>query len=119
VLSVGNSQDVDTLTQCASHNRTVGSSESVTKSCQAVGRYLRFSRDGEPRRNIAGLCEVVIIGHLFTGKLNSYDRSTYLMHKHLKYATTTTFLEDTFLRSAYHLFISTQFQKINKTIAWA
>ena len=74
VLSVGNSRD--SLTQCASHNHDVGSEKSVTKSCQAVGRYLRFTRDGGSEPHFAGLCEVVIIGHLFIGKLNSYDRST-------------------------------------------
>ena len=94
VLSVGNSRN--RLTPCANHNHDVASSKSVTKSCQAVGRYLRFSRDGGPEPHSAGLCEVVIIGHLFIDKRNSYDRFTHLIHKHLIHATTTTFLEETF-----------------------
>ena len=83
VLSVGNSRD--SLTQCASHNHDVGSEKSVTKSCQAVGRYLRFTRDGRYQPDSAGLCEVVIIGHLFIGKFNSCDWTTHLLHKQLQY----------------------------------
>ena len=66
ILTVGNNRD--TLTQCASHNGTVASSGSVEKSCTAVGQYLRFRRNGGYQLNIASLCEVVVIGHLYIGK---------------------------------------------------
>ncbi|KAI0231380.1 Receptor-type tyrosine-protein phosphatase mu, partial [Lamellibrachia satsuma] len=73
-LGVGNSPN--SLTQCASHNGRVAPSGSVEKSCTAVGQYLRFMRDGGSELNIANLCEVVIIGHLFIDCQDDFCSST-------------------------------------------
>ena len=68
-LSVGNSSDRNQLIQCGNHTGTVAASASVVTSCEAVGRYLQFRRvSGTTQPNIAGLCEVVIIGHLYISK---------------------------------------------------
>ena len=69
VLSVGNSSQSDQLEQCGTHIGRVAPSASVTTSCEAVGRYLEFRRtNGTRQPNIGGLCEVVVIGHLFISK---------------------------------------------------
>ena len=58
-LSVGDSPDK--TTECAEHVGSVGPGASVNVSCSAVGRYLKFRREGE-NVDLAGLCEVVVIG---------------------------------------------------------
>ncbi len=66
-LSVGTRSDQ--LVPCGTHIGPVNSSASVTTSCEAVGRYLEFRRIITTRHpNIGGLCEVVVIGHLYIGK---------------------------------------------------
>ena len=68
-LSVRNSSQSDQLEQCGTHTGHVGLGASVTTSCEAVGRYLEFRRTNKTRQpNIAGLCEVVVVGHLYIGK---------------------------------------------------
>ncbi|KAK2183955.1 hypothetical protein NP493_291g03001 [Ridgeia piscesae] len=61
-LSVGDSPDRSTHTECASHNGPVAAGATVNETCTAVGRYLSFRRDGV-EAYVAGLCEVVVIGH--------------------------------------------------------
>ena len=58
-LSVGDSPDK--TTECAEYVGSVGSGESVNVSCSAVGRYLKFRREGDSA-DVVVLCEVVIIG---------------------------------------------------------
>ena len=41
----------------------------VTCSPPLVGQYVHFIRTGGPRMDAATLCEVVVIGHLYTGKV--------------------------------------------------
>ena len=65
-LSVGNIRD--NYSQCASHKSSVAASGSVEETCTAIGRYLLFRRDGGIDPHLAGLCEVVVIGHLFVGE---------------------------------------------------
>ena len=76
-LSVGNIRDK--YTQCASHKGSVAASGSVEETCTAIGRYLLFRRDGGTQPHLAGLCEVVVIGHLFVGEWNSCVWSMSLM----------------------------------------
>ena len=66
-LSVGTRSDQ--LVPCGTHIGPVKPSASVTTSCEAVGRYLEFRRNITTRQpNIGGLCEVVVIGHLYISK---------------------------------------------------
>ena len=58
-LSVGDSPDK--ATECAEHVGSVGTGATVNVSCSAVGRYLKFRREGKAV-DAAGLCEVVVIG---------------------------------------------------------
>ncbi|KAI0218277.1 hypothetical protein LSAT2_030008 [Lamellibrachia satsuma] len=74
ILSVGDSPS--TLDHCASHNGRVSASGSVEHSCTKVGQYLGFRRNGGSEYNIASLCEVVIIGHLFIDCQQNYCSST-------------------------------------------
>ena len=68
-LSVGNKSQSDQLEPCGNHIGRVKPSASVTTSCEAVGRYLEFRRtNGTRQPDVAGLCEVVVIGHLYIGK---------------------------------------------------
>ena len=68
-LSVGNSSQSDEMVQCATHTGRVASSASVSTPCEAVGRYLEFRRTRTTREpHIAGLCEVVVIGHRYISK---------------------------------------------------
>ena len=68
-LSVGNRSQSDQLVQCGTHTGRVKRSASVVTSCEAVGRYLEFKRSGNEEPNVSGLCEVVVIGHLYISKL--------------------------------------------------
>ena len=67
-LSVANASGSNGYAECASHNGVVPSSSSVEVSCTAVARYLRFTRNGGSETRYAGLCEVVVIGHLYISK---------------------------------------------------
>ena len=68
ILGVGNSSDLDSHTQCARHGGRVAKSGTVETSCEAVTRYLSFRRNGGYQSHVSGLCEVVVIGHLYISK---------------------------------------------------
>ena len=68
ILGVGNSSHLDSHTQCASHVGRVAKSGTVETSCEAVTRYLSFRMNGGSESHWTGLCEVVVIGHLYISK---------------------------------------------------
>ena len=68
VLSVGDTPDTTKHKQCASHNGRVAAGGTVEEQCKGIGRYLSFRRDGGYSSYLAGLCEVVVIGHRHVGK---------------------------------------------------
>ena len=65
-VSVGNSSDVNGHTQCASHNAAVVAGATVNEWCTATGRYLSVRVKGEADNHLTSLCEVVVIGHIYT-----------------------------------------------------
>jgi len=68
ILSVGDSSDISTHVPCANHTNAVPPGGHVNVTCLAVGRYVSFKRNKGYEANIATLCEVVVIGHRYTGK---------------------------------------------------
>ena len=67
-LSVANTSSTNEYKQCASHNGKVLSKAFVEESCTAVARYLLFRRNRGIETNWAGLCEVVVFGHVYISK---------------------------------------------------
>ena len=68
ILSVGDSRDISTHAPCATHTNSVRAGGHVNVTCLAIGRYVSFKRNKGYEANIATLCEVVVIGHRYTGK---------------------------------------------------
>ena len=66
VLYAGNSPRIGS--ECASHNGRVPAGGSVEAQCEAIARYIKFSRFGGLQSDVAGLCEVVVIGHRHISK---------------------------------------------------
>ena len=69
VLSVGDSEDRHNHRTCVVHNAWVSLSGTVEQTCNAVARYLSFRRNGGFELYATALCEVVVIGHIYIGKL--------------------------------------------------
>ena len=68
ILSIGDSSERHSHTQCASHNGRVAAAGRVEEQCRIISRYLSFRRDEGYQSYAAGLCEVVVIGHRYIGK---------------------------------------------------
>ena len=68
ILSVGRNRDISTHVPCATHTKSVPAGGHVNVTCLAIGRYVSFKRNKGYQANIATLCEVVVIGHRYTGK---------------------------------------------------
>ncbi|KAI0239349.1 hypothetical protein LSAT2_009927 [Lamellibrachia satsuma] len=65
ILSIGDSPDRHSHTQCASHNGRVAAAGTVEEQCNTIARYLSFRRDEGYQSYASGLCEVVVIGHRY------------------------------------------------------
>ena len=65
ILSIGDSPDRHSHTQCTSHNCRVAAAGRVEEQCRIISRYLSFRRDEGYQSCAAGLGEVVVIVHIY------------------------------------------------------
>ena len=68
ILSIGDSSDRHSNTECASHNGRVAAAGRVEEQCRGIARYISFRRDEGYQSYAVGLGEVVVIDHRYIGK---------------------------------------------------